>query len=141
MPGAGGAGGLASAFYAFLDAELFYSFDVIAEFLNLEEFLSSAELVITGEGRIDSRTATGKVPCAVALRAKKFNIPVIALVGSIGDDFESVYYHGIDLVYCIHDSPVDERKALDENLTYHRLIKAARNSIFSLSQVMRIFDE
>lgn len=101
MPGAGGAGGLAAGLHALLGATLRPSFDVVAEFVHLDSYLELTELIITGEGTIDARTATGKLPCALARRAKKYNIPVVAIVGTIADDADVVYEHGIDVVESI----------------------------------------
>lgn len=106
IPGGGGAGGVAAGLYAFLNARLQFSLRVITEFLALEEYLRDSDIVITGEGKIDSRTAGGKVACAVALTAKKYNLPVIAIVGSIAEDVGILYYNGIDHIEPICPGPV-----------------------------------
>jgi len=72
----------------------------------LEKYLKNSDIVITGEGRIDSRTAGGKVVCAVGLTAKKYNLPVVAIVGSIADDAGVLYYNGIDYIEPICPGPV-----------------------------------
>lgn len=107
VPGAGGAGGLAASLYAFCGARLLYSIDVVDRYLNLDQHLASVDLVLTGEGRIDDRTATGKVPCGIALKAKRYNLPVVAVVGSIADDHEDIFYNGIDAVESIAEGPQD----------------------------------
>jgi glycerate kinase len=106
IPGAGGAGGLAAALYIFMGARLLYSIDVIDKYLNLNNYLAKADIVITGEGRIDDRTATGKVACGIALKAKKYNLPVIAITGSVAMDHEDIYFNGIDAIECIADGPI-----------------------------------
>jgi glycerate kinase len=106
IPGAGGAGGLASSLYAFFGARLLYSIDVVDRYVFLDKYLSKANLVLTGEGRIDDRTATGKIACGVALKAKKYNLPVIAIVGSMAQDHEDIYYNGIDAVESISEGPM-----------------------------------
>jgi glycerate kinase len=114
VPGAGGAGGLAASLYAFLGAKLLYSIDLIDQYLQLDDLLSQCHLVLTGEGRIDDRTATGKVACGLALKAKKYNLPVVAVVGSIDPDHQDIYYNGIDAVECICDGPMTTDHAIAE---------------------------
>ncbi len=105
VPGAGGAGGLAASLYGFFRAKLRYSIDVVDEFVQLDQFLKQVDLVLTGEGHIDDRTATGKVACGVALKAKRYGLPVVAIVGGISDDHEDIFYNGIDAVECIAEGP------------------------------------
>lgn len=112
IPGAGAAGGLASSLYAFFNAKLIYSIDLVDQFLNLDNYLSNADLVLTGEGQIDDRTATGKVACGLALKSKKYNLPVIAIVGKIAKDHEDVFYNGIDAIECIADEPISKEESI-----------------------------
>lgn len=112
LPGAGGAGGLAASLYACLGASLRFSFDVVNEFLELDALLKRATLVITGEGMVDDRTATGKIACALALRAKRYNLPVVAVAGVISPDCEDVYYNGIDTIFAIQDAPMTLAESL-----------------------------
>lgn len=107
VPGAGGAGGLAASLYAFFGARLLYSIDVVDKYLRLDEVLSTSDLVLTGEGTIDDRTATGKVACGIALKAKRYALPVVAIVGSIAEDHEDIFYNGIDAVESIAEGPCD----------------------------------
>ncbi len=116
IPGAGGAGGLAASLYAFFGARLLYSIDVVDQYVHLDRYLSQTDLVLTGEGRIDDRTATGKIACGVALKAKKYDLPVIAIVGSIALDHEDIFYNGIDAVECISEGPI----SLEESITNAR---------------------
>ena len=99
IPGAGAAGGLGAGLLAFLDAELKSGIDIVIAATDLEEKIKDADLVITGEGKIDSQTIHGKTPIGVAKAAKKFNIPVIAICGSIADDADVVHDHGIDVLF------------------------------------------
>lgn len=105
IPGAGGSGGLAASLYAFFGAKLLYSIDVVDRYLDLDKHLSCTDLVLTGEGRIDDRTATGKAPCGLALKAKRYDLPVIAVVGCIDEDHEDIFYNGIDAVESIAEGP------------------------------------
>ena len=81
MPGAGAAGGLGGAFKAFLNAELRKGAEMVLEAIGFDEIIKDADLVITGEGRIDAQTMTGKLPYAVARRAGIRGIPVLAICG------------------------------------------------------------
>lgn len=81
MPGAGAAGGLGGAFKAFLNAELRKGADMVLDAIGFDEIIRDADLVITGEGKIDAQTLAGKLPYAVARRASEANIPVIAICG------------------------------------------------------------
>ncbi|MBP6122480.1 MULTISPECIES: glycerate kinase [Providencia] len=101
IPGAGAAGGMGAALLAFLKAELRPGFDIIANTLNLELKMKGADLVITGEGRLDNQSLNGKVPIGVAQLAKKQKIPVIAIAGSLGDDLDHLQQYGIDSVFSI----------------------------------------
>ena len=81
MPGSGAAGGLGGAFKAFLNAELRKGADMVLDAIGFDEIIRDADLVITGEGRIDAQTLAGKLPYAVARRASDANVPVIAICG------------------------------------------------------------
>ena len=106
VPGAGGSGGLAASLYALFGAQIVYSMDVLNKYINLGEYLVGTDLVLTGEGTIDDRTATGKVACGVALLAKRYDLPVVAIVGNIAQDSEDVFYNGIDAVEAISEGPI-----------------------------------
>jgi glycerate kinase len=89
LPGAGAAGGLGAGLVAFLGARLRPGAEMVMEALHLDERLTGAHLVVTGEGRIDSQTARfGKGPAAVARHAKNAGIPVVAIGGSVADQTE-----------------------------------------------------
>jgi len=96
--------------------------------IGLEENLKDADLVITGEGRMDFQSTQGKAPVGVAKLAKKFGLPVIAIVGSEGEAIQDVYDHGIDLVIDIINRPLSLQEAMDQvgELTAHAGEKAIR---------------
>lgn len=125
IPGAGAAGGIGGALIAFLDAELKNGGDVIVEMLDLEEKIQTADLVITGEGGINHQTIYGKTPIVVAKVAKKFNVPVIAIAGSLSGNYKEVYEHGIDAVFSVLPQVVDLETALEEG--YENIVSTARN--------------
>jgi glycerate kinase len=95
MPGAGAAGGLGAAFKAFLNADLKKGADMVLDAVRFDEQIVGADLVITGEGKIDSQTMAGKLPAAVAERAAAQNVPVVAICGSSDIDtlpgFHEIY--------------------------------------------------
>ena len=106
VPGAGAAGGLGAGLIAFLKARVLPGVDVVIQATGLIEHLKEATLVFTGEGRLDSQTACGKVPVGVARKAKAFGLPVIAIAGEIGSGYQAVYEQGIDAVFSIAPGPI-----------------------------------
>ncbi|MGF9946809.1 glycerate kinase [Priestia megaterium] len=119
VPGAGAAGGLGGGLLAFLSAKLKPGVDIVIEATQLENYIKNADLVITGEGRIDGQTIYGKTPIGVAKTAKKHSVPVIAIAGSIGAGSEAVYEHGISALFSVVPGAVDLSEALekaDENI-------------------------
>ncbi|QTL47363.1 glycerate kinase [Priestia aryabhattai] len=119
VPGAGAAGGLGGGLLAFLSAELKPGVDIVIEATQLESYVKNADLVITGEGRIDGQTIYGKTPIGVAKTAKKHSVPVIAIAGSIGAGSEAVYEHGIHALFSVVPGAVALSEALekaDENI-------------------------
>lgn len=112
--GAGAAGGLGYAVMVFLNAKLENGIDIVCEVTRLEEKMEGADLVITGEGQIDSQTQYGKTPYGVSKIAKKTNIPVVALAGSLGHDYQKLYDKGFDAIFSIIDSPMKLDEAIDK---------------------------
>ena len=113
IPGAGAAGGLGAGLLAFLGGKLRPGIKIVMESSKLREKMRDADLVITGEGKIDGQTCAGKTPVGVAGIAKEENIPVIAVAGTLADDAEKVYEHGIDFLYSIIDIPMSLKEALE----------------------------
>ncbi len=101
LPGAGAAGGMGAALRAFCGSVLRPGIDIVMETVGLEGAVQGADLVITGEGRIDSQTIHGKAPIGVARVAKRFGKPVIAIAGSLSPDVNVVYEYGIDAVFSV----------------------------------------
>lgn len=104
--GSGAAGGLGAGLMAFMNAELRPGIDLVTEALDFDKYLQDCDLVITGEGAIDGSTIFNKAPVGVAKRAKKYNIPVIAFAGTLGDGYQKVYEHGIDAVFNVQNKPM-----------------------------------
>lgn len=99
VPGAGAAGGLGAALLAFLKAELRPGIDILLDAAGMDQALKTAELVVTGEGRLDGQSLAGKVPVGVSRRAKKAGVPCVAVCGCLGDGVEAVLGEGICAYY------------------------------------------
>ncbi len=99
IEGAGAAGGLGAGVIGFLGGTLKPGIETLLDIANFDEQVKDATMVFTGEGRIDGQSIYGKVPVGVSRRAKRANVPCIALCGSIGDDVEKVYDEGITAVF------------------------------------------
>ncbi|HEC44270.1 MAG TPA: glycerate kinase [Bacteroides sp.] len=112
IPGAGAAGGLGAGLIAFLDAKLVEGVPAIAERIGLEDDIKWADLVITGEGGMDFQTQYGKTPYGVAQIARKYNKPVIAVAGTIGEGADVLYDMGISAMYSILESPMSLNEAI-----------------------------
>ncbi|WEF29034.1 glycerate kinase [Klebsiella aerogenes] len=125
LEGGGAAGGMGAALYAFCGAKLRPGIEIVTDALQLAELVADADLVITGEGRIDSQTIHGKVPIGVAKVAKRFNVPVIGIAGSLTADVGVVHQHGLDAVFSVLYTIC----TLDEALTHAaaNIRMAARN--------------
>lgn len=114
IPGAGAAGGMGATLLALFNAKLRPGIDIVIDALGLEKSLSDADLVITGEGRIDSQTICGKTPIGVARLAKKYDLPVIAIAGCLSADCDVVYEHGIDTLFSIVPRAMTLEQALQD---------------------------
>ncbi len=111
IPGAGAAGGMGGGAVAFFGARLQMGIDVLLDTVNFEHLIENADFIFTGEGRLDTQSLRGKVVIGVARRAKNQNIPVLAVVGNVGDDIHSVYDMGVTAVFSINRVAVDFKKA------------------------------
>ncbi len=105
IPGAGAAGGLGAGILTFFNASLSNGIDIVLKETQFLERIKDADLVITGEGKIDVQTIYGKTPIGVAKASKQFDLPVIAICGSLGKNYQAVYQHGIDTVFSIIETP------------------------------------
>jgi glycerate kinase len=110
-PGAGAAGGMGAALLA-LGGRLRPGIEIVLQAVGFEAIARDADLIITGEGRIDSQTVCGKTPHGVARIAKSLDKPVIALAGSLAADVDLVYAHGIDAVFSAVPRPCSLENAL-----------------------------
>jgi len=116
VPGAGAAGGLGAGLMAFCQAKLKRGVELVIQAVRLDERVQKANLVITGEGKIDFQTGFGKVPHGVAQVAKRYKKPVIAIVGQLGEGSEKCREWGIDACFAITDKPMSEQDAMANTL-------------------------
>lgn len=130
-PGTGAAGGLGFAFQAFLQGKLEPGIDIVLETIALEKALLDADLVITGEGRLDEQTAMGKAPVGVAKLAKKHGKTVIAFSGSVTSGARECNKQGIDAYFPILRQITTLEEAMDNE-------QAAQNLADTAEQVMRL---
>ncbi len=120
VPGAGAAGGLGAGLMAFCHAQLRRGVELVIEAVRLPERVQRADIVITGEGRLDFQTGFGKVPYGVAQVAKRFGRPVIAITGQLGEGAERCREWGIDACFAITYKPMSELEAMQETLSLLR---------------------
>ncbi|WP_369978151.1 glycerate kinase [Xanthomonas bundabergensis] len=125
LRGGGAGGGLGAALVAFLGARLRPGADIVAEALGLEALVADADLVVTGEGRLDRQSVHGKAPVGVARIAKRHGKPVLAIVGGLGAGAEHLHAHGIDAMFGAVQRICTQEQALAEAAA--NLRAAARN--------------
>ena len=113
VPGAGAAGGLGAGLIAFANSTIQPGIEKVLDIANIDNHLQDADLVITGEGKIDGQSKYGKVPVGVAKRALKYDVPIIAIVGSVGNGASEVYAYGIDLITDIINKPMTLDEAME----------------------------
>ena len=111
-PGVGAAGGLGFALKAYLGASFCPGIQLVAQIAGLAEAVVGADLVITGEGRLDSQTLHGKTPAGVAEIARQAGVPVIALAGSLGEGYQALYGVGIDAAFSLAPGPISLQQAM-----------------------------
>ena len=111
IPGSGAAGGMGGGMAAFFGSQLQMGIETVLETVNFDKLLTKADLVLTGEGKIDGQSLRGKVVIGVARRAKKVNVPVVAIVGDIGDDVEGAYNEGVSAIFSINRLAIDFKAA------------------------------
>ncbi len=121
MEGAGAAGGLGFAFSAFLNATLEPGIDIVLQETGLEEYMADADVVVTGEGRLDRQTVMGKAPVGVAKLAKQYGKTVIAFSGCATQDAEVCNAYGIDAFFPILRQVTTQEEAVDSKKAYQNL--------------------
>lgn len=123
--GAGAAGGMGFAFCSYLDGKLTSGIDLVLDQTRLEDTLRDADLVITGEGRLDGQSCMGKAPIGVARLAKNYGKRVIAFAGCVTEDAHCCNEHGIDAFFPILRTPCTLEEAMDLDNAYRNLTDTA----------------
>ena len=113
IQGSGAAGGLGTALKVFLDAEMKSGIETVLDLIDFDARLEGVNLVVTGEGRTDWQSCFGKVMQGVGDRSAKHQVPVAALCGGLGPDYEKIYAHGISSIMTTVDGPMPLKEALD----------------------------
>jgi glycerate kinase len=130
-PGAGAGGGIAAAMVVFLNGDLKPGIEIVLDAVGLDAVVRDADLVVTGEGRIDGQTVHGKTPMGVAKVARRHGKPVVAIGGSLAVDADAVHAHGIEVVVAAVARPCAVAEALaaaEQNVR-----RAARNLAAALA--------
>lgn len=137
-PGSGAAGGLGFAFRSYLGADLVKGIELVIRETHLEAQISDADIVICGEGRLDAQSVMGKAPVGVARLAKKYQIPVIAFSGCVGEDARVCNEHGIDAFFPILQKICTLDEAMDEENAYNNLANTAEQAFRLVKAVKRL---
>jgi len=131
LKGGGAAGGIAAGISGFLDVSIKSGIDMVLDTLNFDQQVASACLVVTGEGRIDSQSAYGKVPSGVAKRAKAHECPVFALAGAVEGDLEALHQQGLNAAFSITPGVISLEHAMEN--AANNLTQSARNLASALA--------
>jgi glycerate kinase len=131
--GSGAAGGLGFAAKSYLNAEFKAGVDVVAELNQLAHKISNADWVITGEGKFDQQTLSGKTVFGVSRVAKMKNVPVIVIAGTLGEGYQALYEHGVTAAFSLTNAPITLEQACEQaaELIYERTVDIARLIKFS----------
>ncbi|SHE85687.1 glycerate kinase [Thermoanaerobacter uzonensis DSM 18761] len=133
VEGSGAAGGLAAGLMAFLNAQLKSGIEIIIETLKLEEKIKEADIVISGEGKIDFQTAFGKTISGIAKLCKKYNKPLIVIAGTV-EDIEKLYEIGVSSIFSTMEKPMSLEDAIKNAPT---LLEKSTERIFRLIKALK----
>ena len=135
LNGAGAAGGMGGGAVAFLDASPVMGIEAVLDTVGFDALAESADLVISGEGKLDSQSLRGKVVIGVARRAKRAGVPLIAVVGDVGEGVEAAYEMGVSAVFSINRVAVDFAKAKHRS---REDLRATLDDIFRFAAAMKL---
>lgn len=130
VPGTGAAGAMGAGMAAFFCSRLQMGIQTILDTVQFEQLAAGADMIFTGEGKLDQQSLCGKVVIGVARRAKALSVPVTALVGDIGDDIEAAYDEGVSAVFSIN------RVAVDFSLAK---LRARQDLLLTVDNLMRFY--
>ncbi|MBR3804402.1 MAG: glycerate kinase [Clostridia bacterium] len=129
--GMGAAGGLGYAFSYYLNGKISSGIELVIDKISLEKEIASADIVVTGEGKLDGQSAMGKAPVGVSTLAKKHGKKVIAFCGAVGDGAEKLNEFGIDAFFPIVKTPCSLEYAMKKEVAFENL-KATAKQVFNL---------
>ncbi|MBO5270793.1 MAG: glycerate kinase, partial [Clostridia bacterium] len=135
-PGVGAAGGLGFAFLSYLNAILEPGIELVIRETGLENEIRDADLVVTGEGRLDAQTCMGKAPAGVAAIAAKYGVPVIAFSGCVTDDARMCNAHGIHAFFPVLRTVTTLEEAMDTENASHNMADTAEQ-VFRLIKTVK----
>ena len=128
IPGAGAAGGLGGGFLAFLPATLKRGIQMVLETLDFDNRIQQADLIITGEGKLDRQTGMGKTPAGILEAGKRQHIPVVAIGGAV-EETEALLQQGFLAVLSIQPGPVSLEQAMDHSFAYQQIKRVVEQII------------
>lgn len=111
LPGAGAAGGMGGGMAAYFDARLQMGIETVLDTVGFDALLEGTDLVLTGEGRLDSQSLRGKVVIGIARRTQRAGVPLVAMVGDVGEGIEAAYSMGVSAIFSINQVAVPYREA------------------------------
>lgn len=135
VPGSGAAGGLGAGFLALPHVELKSGFEIIQKMVRLEDHIQAADLVITGEGKVDKQTIYGKVVSGVGKLGEKHGVPVICIAGTLGEGSSQLLDHGITGLFSIVNRPMPLDEAIES--TPQLLRESGRNLVGLLNSLLK----
>ena len=128
LPGAGAAGGLGGGLHAFLGAELKPGIQMVLEALDFDHRIQHADLIITGEGKLDRQTGMGKTPAGILEAAKRQQIPVVAIAGAV-EETDALLQQGLLAVMSVQPYPVSLEQAMDKSFAYQQIKRVVEQII------------
>ena len=135
-PGTGAAGGMGFAFLTYTNATLESGIQIVLKETKLEELIATADVVVTGEGRLDGQTALGKAPIGVAALAKKYQKKVLAFAGAVTPDAKECNQHGIDAFFPILRGVVTLKEAMNKEVAHQNMVDTVEQ-VFRVVEMMK----
>lgn len=133
LPGSGAGGGMGGGCVAFLQATISSGIELIMDYLRFDELIQGADLLITGEGRMDRQTLFGKVPVGIARTAASRHIPVIAITGQVDTTADKALREaGLSAIFPIHPAPISLEKAMQPDYAYRNIRRTVEQICYML---------
>lgn len=138
LPGAGAGGGMGGGCIAFLQANISSGIELIMDYLHFNEIIRGADLVITGEGKIDQQTLFGKVPVGIARTAASQHIPVIAITGQLDITADKELREaGLSAIFPIHPAPISLEKAMQSDYAYRNIRRTIEQICYAFTSFVK----